>query len=599
LVIWTAAASPAWSATRHVFLLYDERLDLPGLAALDGDIVHTLTANSADPIEVYREAMDLSRFPSDKYRLLLRDFLREKYANKKIDVAIAILGPSLDFLLDYGAEIFPGTPIVFCGVDRKELGERSLPPHVHGVLVKRQFAPTLGIALSIHPDTNRVVVVSGTSEFDTRLLDQAKSEFRPYEARMSFTYLTGLPLQQILAELANLPPHTLVLYTTFFQDGTGATFIPHNVVQHVAEAARVPVYGFLDQYLGRGIVGGSLYSFAVHGAETANLALRILANSAGSEPSLLEAPADKVMFDWRQMQRWKISEARLPAGSEIRFRDQTIWDRYREQIIAICVALAFQAGLILWLLYEHRRRNLAEIQSRESLAELTYMNRRATAGELSASIAHEVSQPLTAISVTVAAALAWLRRKPPELGQVHASLEEIAEASNRAGDIVKSIRAIFKKETQPGRVDVNQIITTVLDLARIEIHKHNIELRTELAPLPTITGDGVQLQQVILNLIMNAIEAMQQTRQQVLSITSELSNADAVRLSVEDTGSGIDPANMERIFSPMFTTKSAGMGMGLSICHSIIESHHGRIWVEPRPAGGSIFWIELPVGGTP
>ena len=107
LFIWAAGALPAWSATRHVFLLYDERLDLPGLAALDGDITRTLKANSADPIEVYREAMDLSRFSSDKYRLLLRDFLREKYANKKIDVAIAILGPSLDFLLDYGDEIFP------------------------------------------------------------------------------------------------------------------------------------------------------------------------------------------------------------------------------------------------------------------------------------------------------------------------------------------------------------------------------------------------------------------------------------------------------------------------------------------------------------
>ena len=128
LVIWIAGALPAWSSTRHVFLLYDERLDLPGLAALDGDIVRTLTADSPDPIEVYREAMDLSRFPSDKYCLLLRDFLRAKYANKKIDVAIAILGPSLDFLLEYGAEIFPETPIVFCGVDRRELGGRSLPP---------------------------------------------------------------------------------------------------------------------------------------------------------------------------------------------------------------------------------------------------------------------------------------------------------------------------------------------------------------------------------------------------------------------------------------------------------------------------------------
>jgi hypothetical protein len=128
LVIWIGCVLPVSSATRHVVLLYDERLDLPGLAALDTDLVATLAANSADPIEVYREAMDLSRFGSNTYKMDLRDFLRAKYANKKIDVAVAIIAPALDFLLDYGDMIFPGTPIVFCGVDKTELSARHLPP---------------------------------------------------------------------------------------------------------------------------------------------------------------------------------------------------------------------------------------------------------------------------------------------------------------------------------------------------------------------------------------------------------------------------------------------------------------------------------------
>src|SRR5260370_9005204 len=120
--------------------------------------------------------MDLSRFGSNSYRVLLRDFLRSKYANKKIDVAVAILGPALDFLLDNGDTIFPGTSIVFCGVDRNEFGNRSLPAHVRGILVNREFAPTLEIALSLHPQTNQVAVAAGTSAFDKRLLDQARSE---------------------------------------------------------------------------------------------------------------------------------------------------------------------------------------------------------------------------------------------------------------------------------------------------------------------------------------------------------------------------------------------------------------------------------------
>jgi signal transduction histidine kinase len=134
----------------------------------------------------------------------------------------------------------------------------------------------------------------------------------------------------------------------------------------------------------------------------------------------------------------------------------------------------------------------------------------------------------------------------------------------------------------------------VLDLARFEIHKHNVEVRTQFGELPPLTGDPVQLQQVILNLIMNAIEAMHSTKSRVLQITSG-SIAGAVKLSIMDTGTGVDPSNVDRIFNPMFTTKSTGMGMGLSICRTIVEKHDGRIWVEARRGGGTIFYIELPV----
>ena len=598
VVIWIAGALPAWSATRHVLLLYDERLDLPGLAALDADFVGTLVANSPDTIEVYREAMDLSRFGSDSYRLALRDFLRAKYAGRKLDVAVAVLGPSLDFLLDHGAEIFPGAAIVFCGVDRREFGDRPLPPGVRGVLVKREFTPTVEIALRIHPDTTRVVVVAGQSEFDRRLLDQAKSEFRAYENRVAVTYLTTGPLQDILAELARLPPHTIVLYTTLFQDSTGAAFVTHDVAQRVSEAANAPVYGFLDQYLGRGIVGGSLYSVSVLGAETAKLVLRVLANSAQSEPSLLEPPASRLTFDWRQMTRWGISKSSIPAGSEIRFHDPTVWDQYSREISAIGVAFVLQAGLIFWLLYEHRRRNRAEIASRESIAELTYMNRRAAAGELSASIAHEINQPLTAISVTAAAALTWLRREPPDLKEAKESLEDIVADAQRAGEIVKSVRGMYRKDTQVGPVDINGVAATVLELARIELQKHKITVHEQFGHLPPVTGDAIQLQQVILNLIMNAIEAMHATTPRILSVKTETNGGSAMRVSIEDTGAGIDPSNIGRIFKPMFTTKANGIGMGLSICQTIIENHHGRIWAEARPGAGSTFQFELPIART-
>lgn len=229
LMAFIATALPASAATRHVVLLFGECPDLPGLMLLQADLVRTLTSNSADRIEIYSETMDLSRFGSNNYQPLLRDFLQEKYADKKIDVVIAILSPALDFLLNYGSVIFPGAPIVFCGIDKTELGNRPLPPHVRGVLLKREFAPTVEIALRLHPRTERAVVVAGTSELDTRLLEQAKRDFGFFESRLDFQYLTTLPLQNLLTELSHLPAHTLVFYTTLFRDGAGETFAPLDV----------------------------------------------------------------------------------------------------------------------------------------------------------------------------------------------------------------------------------------------------------------------------------------------------------------------------------------------------------------------------------
>jgi C4-dicarboxylate-specific signal transduction histidine kinase len=255
--------------------------------------------------------------------------------------------------------------------------------------------------------------------------------------------------------------------------------------------------------------------------------------------------------------------------------------------------------LIFWLIYEHRRRHVAEVQSRQSMAELTLMNRKATAGELSASIAHEVNQPLAAIAAHASAALRWLRA--PNLQEAKAALEHIVSDSHRAGDIIVSVRSMFSKaEGQKLPVDINEVIHSVLAIVRVEMQKNKVSLETQLDErLPNVQGDKVQLQQVVLNLVINAIDAMNSVKSRVLVIKSRLNKPNTVRVSIEDTGTGIDQPNLDRVFKPLFTTKDQGIGMGLSICHSIIESHNGRIWVSPGNNRGSIFHFELPVKSDP
>jgi signal transduction histidine kinase len=236
----------------------------------------------------------------------------------------------------------------------------------------------------------------------------------------------------------------------------------------------------------------------------------------------------------------------------------------------------------------------AELQ--RTLAEMTRMNRVATVGVLSASIAHEINQPLTGIVTAAAAARRWLTSREPSIGKALGSLDRIENAGYRAGEIIASLRGLFKRETQArDPIDVNRLIFSVLAIVRDELQEDGVQLRTELdRSLPALEGDRVQLQQVVLNLVMNAIESMRLEAARVLSIRSCVSKPNVIRVAVEDTGTGIDPTHHDRIFHPMFTTKERGMGIGLSICRSIIESHNGRIWVTPGADKGSIFQFELP-----
>ena len=366
LIFVATGALAASNEVHRVIVLYDERTDLPGMAAIDDSLVHALVAGSPAPIEIYREEMDLSRVGSAFYLPQLRDHLRAKYAGKKIDVAVAIMGPSLDFLLRYGDVVFPATPIVFGGLDARELRGRSLPANATGVLVKREFAPTLELALKLHPDTKRIVLVAGASEFDTRLVDEARVQLRGYEGRYEFSYLTALPMNELLMEVSKLPPHSIVLFSTFFRDAAGNTFVPHEVVERVSAAANAPVYGFLDQYLGRGIVGGRLYSVGAHGEAAAKLVLQVLGGKAPSDLAPVTIGTGTILFDWRQLQRWGISESRLPADAVVRFRPPSIWTQYQHYVFGAVIIVVLQMLLIAGLLLQLSRRRRAESALNES-----------------------------------------------------------------------------------------------------------------------------------------------------------------------------------------------------------------------------------------
>ena len=242
------------------------------------------------------------------------------------------------------------------------------------------------------------------------------------------------------------------------------------------------------------------------------------------------------------------------------------------------------------------RAEQAEQALHKTQMELAHVARVATLGELAASIAHEVNQPLAAIVTNGEVGLQWLNHEVPDLAEVREAVGSMISNGRRASEIIHRLRALSRKtETHKVAVDINDAISEVIPLVQQEVLAHRVLLRLDLAPaLPAVLGDRVQLQQVIINLIVNGMEAMAPVSgRRDLGVRSRLDESGQVVVAVEDSGVGIDPENAQRLFNAFFTTKPSGMGMGLSICRSIIENHEGKLWASPNAGPGATFQFAL------
>ncbi|HLG85085.1 MAG TPA: ATP-binding protein [Bradyrhizobium sp.] len=276
----------------------------------------------------------------------------------------------------------------------------------------------------------------------------------------------------------------------------------------------------------------------------------------------------------------------------------SIWEEYRWQSLTALTIILLQAVLITGMFYEHRRRRLAEFEARKRMSELAHLNRQATAGEMTASIAHELNQPLAAILSNTEAAESLLKAPTPDLVELGEILLDIRRDDERASRVIRHLRGLLKKsEFDAQLVDINETVRDVFQFLSVQALIRNVRLETDLAPWALhVCGDRIQLEQVVLNLAMNAMDAAEQQpkeRRRIIGRT-EAGNGKSVIVSIIDFGQGIPAEGLARVFDPFFTTKEQGMGIGLSIARTIVDAHHGRIWAEHRPGGGAVFNLSLP-----
>jgi PAS domain S-box-containing protein len=374
-----AAARAQQPSPKRVLVLYWYNKDYPWNVKFDQRFQGTLRANSSTKIEYFSEYLESNRFPGENQTRFFRDYLKQKYADRSIDIVVATSDASLDFLLNNRADLFPRSPIVFIASRSPSAKDLSLEPGLTGILNLSAHERTAELARQLHPGTQHIYVISGTVEHDKRLEILARENLRNATKGVDVTYLTDLALSDLIATVKNLPEHSIVLYVwQQSQNARGITLESSDIFASIAQSASAPFYVMTLPLIGSGAVGGYVNTAEDSGTQAASIVLRIANGARASDISIAPAPATP-MFDWRQLQRWKISESRLPPGSIVEHRELTFWHQYRLRIIAAITIFLVQAALIAWLLWERRSRRQAE-DARRHLAAIVESSNDAIIG---------------------------------------------------------------------------------------------------------------------------------------------------------------------------------------------------------------------------
>ena len=604
LLIMTVAlavlASPVRAAEPETRVLILNAVDpyLPAYLVIDAAMRETLAKDTTRRFVYFSELLDAQRFDWRQYEPEYLALLVKKYTGLRIDVVVAVTQPALDFAIAHRSELWPGAWVVFHGIPARAFEKVALPERVTGVVSREDIGGTLDLARRLQPDARRMLVIAGASAYDQDLADRAGRILASHTDPSDVEFLLGQSQPALVERIKQEAPNTIVLYLSVFRDRDGRPYTPLDVLRAIAAVSPAPVYGLAETFVGLGIVGGIVESYRDQGRLVAE---RIRQVAEGKSPApILTSPPARCITDAGAIRRWSLDEGRLPEGCEIRFAELPFWREYPLQTFGALAVVLFEGALITVLLIERRRRRAAELELRSQLLEVVHLNRIATAGVLSASVAHELTQPLGAIQSYAEAAEVYLKADPPNLGRIETIIAAIRRDDERATDIIRRLRGLFRRkaEIELQDFDLNDTIRGALDILIPEATKRGIELavgQTQVA-MP-VRADEVQIQQVILNLALNGMDAVQgrAAGARKIAIQSALIGESKIEVSVSDSGAGIPDDKLKGVFEPFYTTKPQGTGLGLSISHAIIEACGGKIWAENRPGGGATFRFTLPL----
>jgi signal transduction histidine kinase len=585
----------------RVVLLAGSDPALPAAAQQDNAFRAAVRAAAPDGVEFYTDSVDNLRLEGAELMPELVALLTKKYRQQRVDL-VAVWGDlGLTFAERYHDQIWPGKPVLVYSVETQKLRERGIPPQFAYLPLDLDIDGTIAIAEALQPNAKKLVVIAGAGALDQSWARRAEAAAAARPHGWQIDTWSGVPLPELRERLAALDAKTAVLYTMMFRDRRGSTYMPYEIVRPMVRSSGAPIYSWYPNYFDQGTVAGSLMSHAAHGQRAGELAVQILRGERAADGATLPRPPSRCMGNVERIEALGLSVDALPPGCALANQPMSLWHEHRKGMILGLGVLLAQALTIAALLVQRHRRHAAEDDAARRRLELGRATRVAALGELSASIAHEVGQPLAAIVTNTQAAELILQSGHAGTAELEQVFADIRHDALRANEVVRRLRALLEKRAvEMTPIDATTAFEEALSLLLAEARRRGIAIERDFAAIALVQGDPIQLQQVLLNLALNAMDAMRETppSTRVMSVSTHAADG-GIELLVADRGHGLSAEAQSQLFESFFTTKPHGVGLGLSIVRSVVNAHGGRVWARARPGGGSIFTVWLPHAPVP
>ncbi|HKK33757.1 MAG TPA: sensor histidine kinase [Desulfomicrobiaceae bacterium] len=629
---------------KHILLVHSYHQGLSWTDSITRGVRSVLTIDDSG-IELHIEYMDTKRLTSPGYLDLLQKTFQNKYAELGIDLIITADDNALTFVRSIRDSVFPGLPLVYCGVNTYE--ENGIPSiaDATGVVELPDFSGTLHIALKLHPQTRQVYIVTDQTTTGRATREGLKHVLNKFNGRAEFIFLTGLTTRKLVHTLETLPRDSLVLVLVFTRDGAGRTYSFAESMQMIASHCPAPIYSFWDFYFGHGIVGGSLLSGQMQGELAARLALRILDGQPPADIPVITESTRELLFDHRQMARFGLLPKDLPPDSFVRYQPTGFYAENRELVLGTVAVFMTMVLFIFLLLFHILRRRRAEQALRSSERKLRALNenlehivsdrtkelresledlqqaqehlvqaeKMAALGGLVAGVAHEINTPV-GIGVTAASYLdektAALKSSFESGGLTESGFAEYLSAAEesartilinlkRAAELISSFKqvAVDQNREEQREFNLREYLEEILVSLRPKFKHtgHRIELNCPddlvMQSLPGV------LMQVMTNLIMNSLLHGFREKEAGTVTLDVTRDRDMIRFLYRDDGVGMTEEQVRKVYDPFYTTRrrDGGTGLGMHIVYNLVtRTLGGTIICASEPGQGAVFTITIP-----